>query len=211
MLAFWEILSHEKFASEINWPLAHISCFSCQNYVHNVSRIFLTYIFEEFGCQISQKSTINYLYIPIFLPEKAAEFWILQKYEKISDWKSSYGYLANKVKTYPYCPELSKWPKQKNSYSKMWPTVYRTGFFGRILPHWTDVRFSSFFSVGFITAIVVNPPERKLAKRTSVHCTALHRGPSGITLTKNFYVFFSFYTETKNIKNTCITQISTFR
>ena len=30
------------------------------------------------------------------------------------------------------------------------------------------VRFSSFFSGGFITAIVVNPPERKLAKRTSV-------------------------------------------
>ena len=28
--------------------------------------------------------------------------------------------------------------------------------------------FSSFLSVGFITAILVNPPERKLAKRTSV-------------------------------------------
>ena len=36
----------------------------------------------------------------------------------------------------------------------------------------TEVRFSSFFSGGFITAIVVNPPERQLAKRTSVHCTA---------------------------------------
>ena len=34
----------------------------------------------------------------------------------------------------------------------------------------TEVRFSSLFSGGFITAIVVNPPERKLAKRTSVHC-----------------------------------------
>jgi hypothetical protein len=31
------------------------------------------------------------------------------------------------------------------------------------------VRFDSFFSGGFITAIVVNPPETKLAKRTSVH------------------------------------------
>ena len=30
------------------------------------------------------------------------------------------------------------------------------------------MRFASFFSGGFITAIVVNPPERKLAKRTSV-------------------------------------------
>ena len=34
------------------------------------------------------------------------------------------------------------------------------------------MRFSSFFSGGFITAIVVNPPERRLAKRTSVQwCT----------------------------------------
>ena len=32
----------------------------------------------------------------------------------------------------------------------------------------TDVRFASFLSGEFITAIVVNPPERKLAKRTSV-------------------------------------------
>ena len=31
------------------------------------------------------------------------------------------------------------------------------------------MRFASFLSGGFITAIVVNPPERKLAKRTSVH------------------------------------------
>ena len=34
----------------------------------------------------------------------------------------------------------------------------------------TDVRFASLLSGGFITAIVVNPPERKLAKRTSVQC-----------------------------------------
>ena len=30
--------------------------------------------------------------------------------------------------------------------------------------HCTEVRFASFLSGGFITAIVVNPPERKLAK-----------------------------------------------
>ena len=32
----------------------------------------------------------------------------------------------------------------------------------------TKVRFSHLFSRGFITAIVANPPKRKLAKRTSV-------------------------------------------
>jgi hypothetical protein len=34
----------------------------------------------------------------------------------------------------------------------------------------TEMRFASFLSSGFITAIVVKPPERKLAKRTSVQC-----------------------------------------
>ena len=34
----------------------------------------------------------------------------------------------------------------------------------------TVVCFDSFLSSGFITAIVVNPPERKLAKRTPVQC-----------------------------------------
>ena len=37
-----------------------------------------------------------------------------------------------------------------------------------IVSHCTQVRFAIFLSGGFITAIVVNPPERKLAKRTSV-------------------------------------------
>ena len=36
------------------------------------------------------------------------------------------------------------------------------------LIHCKEVRFANFLSSGFITAIVVNPPERKLAKRTSV-------------------------------------------
>ena len=35
--------------------------------------------------------------------------------------------------------------------------------------HCTEVRFASFLSGGFITVIVVNPPEKNLAKRTSVH------------------------------------------
>ena len=32
------------------------------------------------------------------------------------------------------------------------------------------MRFASFLSVGFITTILVNLPERRLAKRTSVQC-----------------------------------------
>ena len=41
------------------------------------------------------------------------------------------------------------------------------------VPQYTEVRFTSFLSGGFIIAIVVNPPERKLEKRTSVHCLDL--------------------------------------
>ena len=42
----------------------------------------------------------------------------------------------------------------------------------------TEVSFASFISGGIITAIVVNPPERKLAKRTSVQCAGLLEIPS---------------------------------
>ena len=34
----------------------------------------------------------------------------------------------------------------------------------------TEVHFDSFLSGGFTTMAVINPPERKLAKRTSVQC-----------------------------------------
>ena len=37
----------------------------------------------------------------------------------------------------------------------------------------TEVRFASLLSSGFITAIVVNLPEKKLGKRTSVHYPAI--------------------------------------
>ena len=33
------------------------------------------------------------------------------------------------------------------------------------------VSFASFLSGGFINMAVINPPGKKLAKRTSVHCT----------------------------------------
>ena len=38
------------------------------------------------------------------------------------------------------------------------------------LAYCTEVRFACFFSGVFTTMAVINPPERKLVKRTSVHC-----------------------------------------
>ena len=40
--------------------------------------------------------------------------------------------------------------------------------------------FFQFFSGGFITAIVVNPPERKLAKRPSVQLSKLFKTYSSV-------------------------------
>ena len=40
--------------------------------------------------------------------------------------------------------------------------------------YFTEVCFASFLSGGFTTVAVINPPERKLAKRTSVHCFILN-------------------------------------
>ena len=44
----------------------------------------------------------------------------------------------------------------------------------RVSVHSTEMHFASFLSGRFITAIVVNSPERKLAKCTSVECTEVH-------------------------------------
>jgi hypothetical protein len=43
----------------------------------------------------------------------------------------------------------------------------------------SEVHFASFLSGGFITAIVVYPPERKLAKRTSVQFIKLYNSAPG--------------------------------
>jgi hypothetical protein len=56
--------------------------------------------------------------------------------------------------------DLRTWELGLDSYSSIAPHF----------SHCTEVRFASFVSGGFITVIVVNPPERKLVKRTSVHC-----------------------------------------
>ena len=40
------------------------------------------------------------------------------------------------------------------------------------LAHCTEVHFTSFFSGGFTAMAVINPTEKKLAKRISVHCKA---------------------------------------
>ena len=39
----------------------------------------------------------------------------------------------------------------------------------------TEVRFASFLSGGFTTMTAINPPEKKLSKRTSVQCESLNK------------------------------------
>ena len=47
-------------------------------------------------------------------------------------------------------------------------------FTKKITMQCTEVRFDSFLSGGFTTMAVINPPESKLAKRTSVQCGSQH-------------------------------------
>ena len=56
-------------------------------------------------------------------------------------------------------------------------------------PPTTQVCLASFLSGGYITAIVVNPTERKLAKHTSVHCTRVTK-PLEIIVNTNIFCFF---------------------
>ena len=51
--------------------------------------------------------------------------------------------------------------------------------------HCTEMRFASFLSGGFTTMAVINPPERKLERRTSVHCTII-----GIAQPKDLFTMF---------------------
>ena len=49
----------------------------------------------------------------------------------------------------------------------------------------TEVRFASLLSGGFITAIVVHLPERKLAKRTSVHWFTVKHSKAGLEISSH--------------------------
>jgi phosphotransferase system glucose/maltose/N-acetylglucosamine-specific IIC component len=40
---------------------------------------------------------------------------------------------------------------------------------GHLLLQYTEMRFGGFFSGGFTTMAVINPPEKKLAKHICVH------------------------------------------
>ena len=46
----------------------------------------------------------------------------------------------------------------------------------------TEVRFASFLSGGFTIMAVINSPEKKLAKRTSVQCTQTYTTPDAFEI-----------------------------
>ena len=63
---------------------------------------------------------------------------------------------------------------------------------GPKLNQFSEVRFSSFFSGEFITTIVVNPPTRKLEKRTSVQWGEILSEGTGAHF-QTFSNFLGFY------------------
>jgi len=75
------------------------------------------------------------------------------------------------------CTDLGRFLSQKCFQEHL---IWSNEFLPRVQR--TEVQFASLFSGGFITAIVVNPPERKLAKHTPVQCV---KAISGIFEKKN--------------------------
>ena len=63
----------------------------------------------------------------------------------------------------------------------------------------TEVRFASFLSGGFITAKVVNPPERKLVKRTSVQCQKLGDLFKNLWPSQNIWTLMHFNQQFTNL------------
>ena len=63
----------------------------------------------------------------------------------------------------------------------------------------TEVRFASFFSGGFTTMAVMNPPEKNLEKRTSVQWSKVHfifNAQPEIQILNRFYIGFIFMVNT---------------
>ena len=52
-------------------------------------------------------------------------------------------------------------------------SYYDSSSSGIISDHLTEVRFASFLSGGFTSMALMNPPEKKLEKRISVHLASL--------------------------------------
>ena len=78
-----------------------------------------------------------------------------------------------------------------------WPSIWWSKYnFNRLkTKQCTEVRFVSFFSGGFITAIGVNIPERKLAKHTSVQwVTGLDLGYSKLFI----FIFVKLWKNKEN-------------
>ena len=90
---------------------------------------------------------------------RSTYFHTFAKKNPFSAWTGRHLFLVLVLNNTYHC-RIEK-PNQQVFCNQKCPTV--------LTVQWTEVRFTSFLSGGFITAIVVNPPERKLAKRTSVH------------------------------------------
>ena len=101
---------------------------------------------------------------------RSTYFHTFAKKNPFSAWTGRHLFLVLVLNNTYHC-RIEK-PNQQVFCNQNSPTV--------LTVQWTEVRFTSFLSGGFITAIVVNPPERKLAKRTSVQwCSFEDKGPLG--------------------------------
>ena len=127
----------------------------------------LTYFLD---CYVFKTSKERYLFTSLLQGEIQNSIFFLQKFPSISpenhEMENSYNFLTILLPLHVLCAR--EWEKKKDRSSIMSYIKEKLVSDISLARQCTEVRFASFLSGGFITDIVVNPPERKLAKHTSV-------------------------------------------
>ena len=118
------------------------------------------------------------------LKEDPVDAWALQQHRA---GNRDPRFLSSSIVEYRAMKEKGMWPlngAEQKSEPSSWPTSHLGKKLLRSLGtkplQCTEVRFASFVSGGFITAVLVNPPERKMAKRTSVQCAICEKWAHGL-------------------------------
>ena len=109
---------------------------------------------------------MRFVPLPLIPKEKCVKPHTKYLAEEITSSMVCAGYLKGKKDT---CQVKLKFSSFKLS-QEVFPTPiheFNANFWS--LYHYTEVRFASLLSGGFTTIAVINPPEKKLTKRISVH------------------------------------------
>ena len=132
--------------------------------------------------ELDKKSSLfwNRFFLEFEIERKSSDTWYFKNQVEIDRgrvlvWLTFYQFtlLSNyRLKWYKIQPDQHYYKHLKLKTASIFFLKLESDFFD-LLIHCTIVCFASFLSGGFTTMAVINPPESKLAKRTSVHCLGI--------------------------------------